>query len=219
MGRAILSTCTASTPDPATGWVAVAGSGVPRRRRRSKRRCAPLTTATFASPLAGRGPKPSYRRKTVPPTETRRAPTLGPFSADSIDRPIEAAGPHPESSPMPYEAAARRLTLASRCSACASSGRCSRPPGAAGQLSAWRGNRGASGRSDGRSDRAGDRARRSLLTASPSGKHGSRGIEMSLKQPQDPRRGEAQKHSSRQSRRSAARPARAGRPLGPAVSE
>ena len=218
MGRAILSTCTASTPDPATGWVAVAGSGVPRRRRRSKRRCAPLTTATFASPLAARGPKPSYRRKTVPPTETRRAPTLGPFSADSIDRPIEAAGPHPETARCPTKAAARRLTLASRRSACASSGRCSRPPGAAGQLSAWRGIAAP----------AAARTAEAIVPAiepddrywaSPSGKPRSRGIEMSLKQPQDPRRGEAQKHSSRQSRRSAARPARAGRPLGPAVSE
>ena len=46
----------------------------------------------------------------------------------------------------PTEAIARRPTATSRGSTCASSGRCSRPPARARRVSAWRSNRGASGR-------------------------------------------------------------------------
>jgi hypothetical protein len=77
------------------------------------------------------------------------------------------------------KAIARRIPPASSCMTTAQPGLCSRPPSPAGQLLAWRSNRGASGRPNGRSDRAGDRARRSLSGHRAPRSYRHRGIEMS----------------------------------------
>ena len=103
------------------------------------------TARESAFPLAGRAARDwsgvamgrlSGDGATAVPVSHHAAVTIAPKRSSALRHPGDRSRGEPPAR-CPTKAAARRPTSASRRSACASSGRCSRPPGAARQLSAW----------------------------------------------------------------------------------